>query len=119
MRRHLIALTLPLLLAACGGNQPASEAPAASTPATQAPATSAAPSPFAAADKDLRANVEAINDKRALEKLAAIGQLVSGTVRYEIEWPGLTKEEQDYVIETVRREVFPLCETNAPARETA
>jgi UDP-4-amino-4-deoxy-L-arabinose-oxoglutarate aminotransferase len=34
-------------------------------------------------------------------------------------YPSLTKEEQDYVIEAVRREVYPLCETNAPALETA
>lgn len=32
-----------------------------------------------------------------------IGQLVSGTVRYEMEWPGLTKEEKDegYVLPCV------------------
>lgn len=32
-----------------------------------------------------------------------VGQLISGTVRYAVEWPGLTKEEQDegYVLPCV------------------
>lgn len=40
---------------------------------------------FAAADKGLRANVEAINDKRALEKLASIEQAEGRKARYHIE----------------------------------
>lgn len=40
---------------------------------------------FAAADKNLRANVEAINDKRALEKLASIEQAEGKKARYHIE----------------------------------
>jgi len=40
---------------------------------------------FAAADKDLRANVEAINDKRALEKLAAVEQSEGKKARYHVE----------------------------------
>ncbi|WP_137043578.1 YiiG family protein [Pseudolabrys sp. FHR47] len=40
---------------------------------------------FAAADKSLRANVEAINDKRALEKLAAIEQAEGKKARYHVE----------------------------------
>ena len=40
---------------------------------------------FAAADKDLRANVEAINDKRALEKLASIEQSDGKKARYHVE----------------------------------
>lgn len=40
---------------------------------------------FAAADKGLRENVEAINDRRALEKLAAIEQAEGRKARYHIE----------------------------------
>ena len=40
---------------------------------------------FAAADKTLRAEVEAINDKRALEKLAAIEQSEGKKARYYVE----------------------------------
>jgi len=40
---------------------------------------------FAAADKNLRANVEAINDRRALEKLAAIEKAEGRKARYHIE----------------------------------
>ncbi len=42
MRPHLLALALPLLLAACQ-SQPASEAPPANPPAAEAPAQPAAP----------------------------------------------------------------------------
>jgi hypothetical protein len=40
---------------------------------------------FESADKALRTNVEAINDKRALEKLAAIEQSEGKTARYQVE----------------------------------
>lgn len=40
---------------------------------------------FAKADKDLRRNVEAINDKRALQRLAAIEQSEGRKARYHIE----------------------------------
>ena len=40
---------------------------------------------FAAADKNLRGGVEAINDKRALEKLAAIEQSEGKQARYHVE----------------------------------
>ena len=40
---------------------------------------------FAAADQKLRAEVEAINDKRALEKLAAIEQSEGKKTRYYVE----------------------------------
>ncbi len=40
---------------------------------------------FAAADKDLRANVETINDKRALDKLAAVEQSEGRKARYHVE----------------------------------
>jgi len=40
---------------------------------------------FAKADKDLRKNVEAINDKRALQRLAAIEQSEGRKARYHIE----------------------------------
>jgi hypothetical protein len=40
---------------------------------------------FAAADKDLRTNVEAINDRRALEKLAAVEQSEGKKARYHVE----------------------------------
>jgi hypothetical protein len=40
---------------------------------------------FESADKSLRAGVEAINDKRALEKLAAIEQSEGKSARYQVE----------------------------------
>ena len=40
---------------------------------------------FAKADKDLRKNVEAINDKRALQRLAAIEQSEGRKARYHVE----------------------------------
>lgn len=40
---------------------------------------------FAGADKSLRTNVEAINDKRAVEKLAAIEQSEGKSARYQVE----------------------------------
>ena len=40
---------------------------------------------FASADKTLRSNVDAINDKRALEKLAAIEQSEGKQARYHVE----------------------------------
>jgi hypothetical protein len=40
---------------------------------------------FESADKSLRAGVEAINDKRALERLAAIEQSEGKTARYQVE----------------------------------
>jgi hypothetical protein len=40
---------------------------------------------FASADKTLRAGVETVNDKRALEKLAAIEQSEGKTARYQVE----------------------------------